>query len=42
MVIENVSLDFRQKKIDETKNYLLEEIKQNRLLSKKDKRCVGF
>ena len=28
MVIENVSLDFRLKKIDETRNYLLEEIKR--------------
>ena len=35
---ENVSLDFRLKKIDETRNYLLEEIKHNELMSKKHKK----
>ena len=35
------SLDFRLK-IDETKNYLLEEIKHNGLMSKKHKNVEGF
>ena len=37
---ENVSLDFRLKKIDETRNYLLEEIKHNNLMSEKHKKIV--
>ena len=39
MAKENASLEFRLK-IDETKNYLLEEIKHNDLMSKKHKKCV--
>ena len=38
MAKENVSLGFRQKKIDETRNYLLYEIKQNDLISEKHKK----
>ena len=38
MAKENASLDFRLKKIDETRNYLLEEIKQNELMSKRHKK----
>ena len=30
--------EFRLKKMDETKNYLLEEIKQNELMSRKHKK----
>ena len=37
---ENISFDFRLKKIDETRNYLLEEIKQNELMSNKMKEKV--
>ena len=33
-----VSLDFRLKKIDETRNFLLDEIKHGNLLSKKYKK----
>ena len=31
---ENISQDFRLKNIDETKNYLIEAINQNELISK--------
>ena len=37
MIKENVTLDFRQNEIDETRTYLLEEIKHNDLTSKKHK-----
>ena len=37
MTIGNISLDFRLQKIDETRNFLLEVIKQNDLMSKKHK-----
>ena len=33
-----MSQEFRIKNIDETKNYLLEEIKQNELMSRKHKK----
>ena len=37
----NISQEFRLKNIDETRNYFLEEIKQNELISKKHKNvCV--
>ena len=36
MVEENISQGFRLKNIDETINYFLEEIKQNKLMNKKD------
>ena len=32
---ENISQEFRLKNIDEARNYLIEEIKQNELISKK-------
>ena len=35
MVEKNISQEFRLKNIDETRNYFLEEIKQNELTSKK-------
>ena len=38
MAEENVSQEFRLKNIDETRNYFLEEIKKNKLLSKKHKK----
>ena len=33
-----MSQEFRLKNIDETRNYLLEEIKQNELMSRKHKK----
>ena len=41
MTRENVSLDFRLK-IEEKRSYLLEEIKQNRLIAKSIKMCLGL
>ena len=38
MVEENISQEFRLKNIDETRNYEIEEIKQNELMSKKHKK----
>ena len=38
MTEENISQEFRLKNIDETKNYFLEELKQNELISIKHKR----
>ena len=38
MVEENISQEFRLKNINETKNYFLEEIKQNELMSRKRKK----
>ena len=37
MVEQNVSQEFRLKNIDETRNYLIEEINRNELMSKKHK-----
>ena len=34
---ENIGQEFRLKNIDETRNYFLEEIKQNKLMNKKHK-----
>ena len=34
---ENISQEFRLKSLDETRNYLIEEINQNELMSKKHK-----
>ena len=34
---ENVSQEFRLKNIDETRNYFLQEVKHNRLISRKHK-----
>ena len=38
MAEENINRKFRLKSIDETRNYFLEEIKQNELMSKKHKK----
>ena len=38
MVKENISQEFRLKSIDETRSYLIEEINQNKLMSKKHKK----
>ena len=44
---ENINPEFRLKKIDEIRNYLIEEITKNKLMSKKHKRicrvlnCTG-
>ena len=35
---ENITQEFRLKNIDETKNYLIEEINRNGLMSKKHKK----
>ena len=40
MAEENISQEFRLKNIDKTRNYFLEEIKKNELMSKKQKRFV--
>ena len=41
MADENIIQEFRLKNIDETKNYLIEEINQNELMSKnKRKVCT--
>ena len=40
MVEENISQELRFKNIDETRNYFLEKIKQNELMSRKWKRFV--
>ena len=38
IVEENISQDFRLKDIDEIRNYFLEEINQNELMSRKHKK----
>ena len=43
MSVENACLDFRLKKTDERRNYLLEEIKHNELISKiRKKICTNL
>ena len=37
---ENINQEFSLKKIDEVRNYLIEEINQNKLMSKKHKKFV--
>ena len=37
MIKENISQDFRSKNIDKTRNYFIEDIKQNDLMSKNHK-----
>ena len=40
---ENISQEFRMKNIDETRNYLIEEINRNELMSKKHKKvCTSL
>ena len=38
MVEENINQEFRLKNIDETRNYFLEDLQQNELMSKKCKK----
>ena len=38
MIEENISREFRSKNTGETRNYFLEEIKQNELMNKKQKK----
>ena len=38
MFEENISQEFRLKNIDEKRNYFIEELKQNELMSKKHKK----
>ena len=40
--VEEASLEFRLKKIDETRNYPLDEIKHNDLTSGKDKKTCKY
>ena len=43
MVEENISQEFRLKNIDETRNYFLEEMEQNELMSRKYKKvCTAL
>ena len=42
MTEENISQKFRLKHIDERRNYFIEEINQNELMSKSIKGFVGF
>ena len=41
MVEENISQEYRLKNVDETKNYFVEEIEQNELMSKKHKKVCA-
>ena len=41
-MIEEGTLEFRLKKIDETRNYLLDEIKHNDLISEKNKKTCEY
>ena len=41
-MVEEASLEFRLRKIDETRNYLLNAIKQNDLMSKKYKKTCKY
>ena len=38
MAVENISQEFRLKNIDERKNYLIEQINQNEMMSKMHKK----
>ena len=40
MAEENISQEFRLKTIDETRNYLIEKINRNELISKKHKKSL--
>ena len=39
MLLEQASLEFRLRKIDEARNYVLDEIKHDDLMSEKNKTC---
>ena len=41
MVEENQSQEFRLKNIDETRNYFIEEIKQNELINKNSRKIYA-
>ena len=41
-MVEEASVDFRLRKIDETRNYLLDEIKHNNLMSKNYKKTCKY
>ena len=41
MAGENISQEFRLKNIDETRNYFVEEIEQNELISEKHKKVCA-
>ena len=41
-MVEEASLEFRLRKIDETRNYLLDERKQNDLMSEKHKNTCKY
>ena len=41
MAEENISQEFRLKNLNETRNYLIEEINQNQLISKKHKKVCA-
>ena len=39
-MVEEASLEFRLRKVDETRSYLLDEIKHNNLISEKYKKTL--
>ena len=39
MAEENINQEFRRKNVDETRNYFIEEINENELMSKKHKKA---
>ena len=41
-MVEDASLEFRLRKINETRNYLLDETKHNNLMSDKDKKTCKY
>ena len=41
-MVKQASLEFRFKKIDETRNYILDEIKHNDLMSEKYKKTCKY
>ena len=41
-MVEKASLEFRLRKIDQTRNYLLDEIKHNDLMSKSVRRHASI
>ena len=41
-MVEEASLEFRLRKIDETRHYLLDEIKHNDLISEKHKKTCKY
>ena len=41
MAVENISQEFRLKNIDERKNYLIEQINQNEMMSKMHKKICA-